>query len=244
MLYNVWRANSTSRRIRLTRGNDKQKLDRHDRFNWSAAQCCLNFPLKCGCWCFSGRPIELFHSILQNLSAGRMATMSIRRRLYGAWTQRQIFLGWWLIFSYFVGPWNRPYKARFHEPTKPVDGSTLVVRLEAKDEKFGLRHRWVSSTNQKCLVVPLYYGQRPVNDRPIDIDLFGRSERLVWATKWSSDRLTKNIRHVKYFAQKSRLPVDSSATLDAQKSVLVVGSQENIMVGPWNCNFWVSTIKL
>ena len=120
-------------------------------------------------------------------------------------------------------------KAPFHEATKPAYESTLVVRLEAKDEKFGLCHRCVSSTNQKCLVVPLYYGQRPVNDRPIEIDLFVWSERLVWTTKQSSERPTKNIRHVKYFAKKKRRPIDSSVTLDIQRSIFIVRSQKNIL---------------
>ena len=31
-----------------------------------------------------------------------------------------------------------PDKARFHEPTKHADESTLVGRLEANDQKFGL----------------------------------------------------------------------------------------------------------
>ena len=33
------------------------------------------------------------------------------------------------------------YKGRFHEPTKPADESTLVVRLEANDQKFGRNER-------------------------------------------------------------------------------------------------------
>ena len=53
-----------------------------------------------------------------------------------------------------------------------------------------------------------------VTDRPIEIDLFGQSERLVWTTKQSSDQPTNNIRHVKYFAQKSQRPIDVSVTLD------------------------------
>ena len=78
------------------------------------------------------------------------------------------------------------------------------------------------------LVFPLYCHQQPNSGRPIEIYIFGLSEQLVWTTKWSSGQPTNNIRHVKYFAKKSRRPVDSSATLDAQESNLVVGSQENI----------------
>ena len=77
-------------------------------------------------------------------------------------------------------------------------------------------------------IFPLYCGQQLVTDRPIEIDLFGRSQRLVWTTKQSSNRPTNNIRHVKYFAKKFRPPVDSSAALDTQESILLVGSEENI----------------
>ena len=38
----------------------------------------------------------------------------------------------------------------------------------------------------------------------------------------------KKKKNVNYFAQKSRRPVELSATLDAQESILVMGSQENI----------------
>ena len=169
-------------------------------------------------------------------------------------------------------------EAQFHEPTKHADESTLVGRLEANDQKFDLCHRLVWSVDLYPFIFLLNSGQRLDTDRPIEIDLFGRSERLVWATKqssdrptknirhvdqypfifllnsgqrldtdrpieidsfgrserlvWatkqSSDRPTKNIRHVKYFDQKPQRPVDLSATLDAQESILVVGSQENI----------------
>ena len=74
------------------------------------------------------------------------------------------------------------------------------------------------------LVFQLYCHQRPITEKTIEIVIFGRSQRLVWTTKQSSNRPTNNIRHVKYFAQKSRRPVDTSATLDAQESILVVGS--------------------
>ena len=37
--------------------------------------------------------------------------MSIGRPLYGAWTQRPIFLDRRLIFCYLVGPWNGALKA-------------------------------------------------------------------------------------------------------------------------------------
>ena len=66
------------------------------------------------------------------------------------------------------------------------------------------------------LVFPLYCHQRPITERPIEIIIFGRSEQLVWTTKQSSDRPTNNIRHVKYFAQKPRRPIDSSFTLDVR----------------------------
>ena len=36
-------------------------------------------------------------------------------------------------------------------------------------------------------IFPLYCGQRLVTDRPIEIDLFGQSQRLVWTTKQSSN---------------------------------------------------------
>ena len=83
-----------------------KKKDRRDRFNWSADQCRLVFPLTCDYWCFSDRPIEPFHSILWDLWAARTAPVSIGRPLYGAWTQRPIFLDRRLIFCYLVGPWN------------------------------------------------------------------------------------------------------------------------------------------
>ena len=77
-------------------------------------------------------------------------------------------------------------------------------------------------------IFPLYCGQQLVADRPIEVDLFGRSQRLVWMTKQSSNRPTNNVRHVKYFGKKSRRSVDSSAALDTQESILFVRSQENI----------------
>ena len=87
----------------------------------------------------------------------------------------------------------------------------------------------MSLANQYPFIFPLNCGQRLNTDRPIEIDLFGRSERLAWATKQSSDRPTNNIRHVKYFAQKPRRQIDSSVTLDVQGSIFIVGSQKNIM---------------
>ena len=76
----------------------------------------------------------------------------------------------------------RYFKARFHKPTKPVDESTLVGRLEANDQKFVLCDGLVSSADQYPLIFPLNCGQRLDTDRPIEIDLFGRSERLVRTT--------------------------------------------------------------
>ena len=105
-----------------------------------------------------------------------------------------------------------PLKGQFHEPTKHADESTLVSRLEANNQKFGLCHRLVSSAEQYPFIFPLNCGQRLDTDRPIEIDLFGRSDRLVWATKQSSHRPTNKIRHVKYFAQKPRRPIDLSVT--------------------------------
>ena len=105
-------------------------------------------------------------------------------------------------------------KGRFHELTKPADESTLVGRLEANDQRFGLCHRLVSLADQYPFIFPLNCGQRLDTDRPIEIDLFGLSERLVWTTKQSSHRLTKNIRYVKYFAQKPQRPIDLLVTLD------------------------------
>ena len=115
-------------------------------------------------------------------------------------------------------------KAWFHEPAKHANES----RLEANDQKCDLCHRLVWSANQYPFIFPLNFGQQLDTDRPIESDLFCRSERLVRATKQSSDRSTKHIRHVKYFGQKPQPRVDLSATLDAQESILVVGSQENI----------------
>ena len=109
-------------------------------------------------------------------------------------------------------------KARFHETTKPVDETTLIGRLEANDQKFDLCHRLVSLADQYTFIFPLKCGQQLDTDRPIEIDLFGRSERLVWATKQSSDRPTNNIRYVKYFAQKPRQPIDLLVSLDIQGS--------------------------
>ena len=120
-------------------------------------------------------------------------------------------------------------KAQFHKPTKHADESTFVGRLEANNQKFDLCHRLVWSADQYPFIFLLNCGQRLDTDGPIEIDLFGRSERLVWATKQSSDRPTKSIRHVKYFAQKLRRPIDSSVTLDVQGSIFIVGSPKNIL---------------
>ena len=68
------RVGSTRRRItpmRRKNGQRQKRIDRRDRFKLSADQCCLAFSLYCGPWCFGGRPIELFHSILEDLSAAR-----------------------------------------------------------------------------------------------------------------------------------------------------------------------------
>ena len=78
-------------------------------------------------------------------------------------------------------------------------------------------------------IFPLYCGQRPVHVRPIEIDVFGRSERLVCMTKQPSDRPTNNIKHVKYFVQKPRQPIDLSVTLDVQGSVFIVGRPKNML---------------
>ena len=74
----------------------------------------------------------------------------------------------------------------------------------------------MSLADQYPFIFPLNCGQRLDTDRPIEIDLIGRSEKLVWTTKQSSDRPTKNIGHVQYFAQKSRRAIDSSITLDVR----------------------------
>ena len=79
---------------------------------------------------------------------------------------------------------------------------------------LALAHSFHISTDQYPFIFPLNWGQRLDTDRPIEIDLFGRSERLVWTTEQSSDRPTNNIRHVKYFAQKTLQPIDLSVTLD------------------------------
>ena len=49
-------------------------------------------------------------------------------------------------------------------------------------------------------------------DRLVEIDIFGRSERFVWPTKYASNRPMKNIRHVKFFGQKPQRFVDWSTT--------------------------------
>ena len=120
-------------------------------------------------------------------------------------------------------------KGQFHKPTKHADESTLVGYLEANDQKFGLCHRLVLSADQYPFIFPLNCGQRLDTDRPTEIDLFGRSERLVWATKQSTHRPTNNIRHVKYIAQKLRWPIHSSVTLDGKGSIFIVGSSKNIL---------------
>ena len=120
-------------------------------------------------------------------------------------------------------------KGRFHETTKHADESTFGRPPRANVQKLGLCHRLVLSDDQYPFIFPLNCGQRPDIVRPIEIDLFGRLERLEWTTKQSSDRPTKKIRHVKYFAQKPRRPINSSVTLDVQGSILVVGSQKNIL---------------
>ena len=86
------------------------------------------------------------------------------------------------------------------------------------------------SDDQYSFIFPLNCGQQPDIVIPIEIDLFGRLERLEWMTKQSSDRPTNNIRHVKYFAQKPRRPINSSVTLDVQGSILVVWSPKNILL--------------
>ena len=83
----VPRANESRRwegKKRQTKGWWPKKVDRHDRFNWSADQWCLVFPLNCSLWWSGGRPTDLFHSILEDLSATRTVPMSTRCRLYGA----------------------------------------------------------------------------------------------------------------------------------------------------------------
>ena len=85
------------------------------------------------------------------------------------------------------------------------------------------------SDDQYPFIFPLNCGQQPGMVRPIEIDLFGWLERLEWTTKQSSDRPTNNVRHVKYFAQKPRRPISLSVTLYVQRSILVVGSQKNIL---------------
>ena len=123
-----------------------------------------------------------------------------------------------------------PYLRKRRTNDSVAKESTLVGRLKANDQKFGLCQRFVSSADQYPFIFTLYYGQRPVNDRPVEIDLFGRSKRLVLTTKQSSDRPSKNIRHVKYFAQKPQRPIDSLVTLDIQGSIFIFGSQKNILL--------------
>ena len=87
-----------------------KRIDQRDRLNWSADQCCLVFPLNCSHWWFSGWPIDHFYSVLDDLSAARTAPMSIRRRLYDAYTRQWIFLGRRTNFSNFVASWNGPFR--------------------------------------------------------------------------------------------------------------------------------------
>ena len=125
---------------------------------------------------------------------------------------------------------NPNIKARFHEPTKHAEESTLVGRLEANNQKFGLCQRLVSSADQYPFIFPLNCGQWLDTDRPV-----GRSNKLVWVTKQSSHRPINKIRHVKYFAQKSRRPIDSSFTLEVQGSIFIVGSPKNILAAHCTC---------
>ena len=83
------------------------KLDRRDRFNWSADQCCPVFPLNCGhCW-FSGHPIEPFYSILQ----------------------RQFFLGRRPNFSYLVTPRYGPFRGVVYHYGSATSAQWLLNRF-------------------------------------------------------------------------------------------------------------------
>ena len=102
----------------------------------------------------------------------------------------------------------RVYGPATSGPKGPVPRANQTRRLEhfgwhleANDQKFGLCQRLVSSADQYPFIFPLNCGQRLDTDRQIEINLFGRSEQLVWTSKQSSDRPTKIIRHVKYFGR-------------------------------------------
>ena len=68
------------------------------------------FPLKCGGGRVGGRSIEVFHIILHDLLATRMAPITIHRRLYGIQIQQRRCIGRRPILPYFIAPWNGPFR--------------------------------------------------------------------------------------------------------------------------------------
>ena len=91
-----------SRRITTTRGNDQNKKDQCDQYNWLTDQYSTVV-----CNFLVANQLKV-HTILHDLSAARTAPVSICRHIYGAETQQRLYEDQWPNFSYFVGLWNGP----------------------------------------------------------------------------------------------------------------------------------------
>ena len=116
----------------------------------------------------------------------------------------------------------RCIKGRFHKQTKPANESTLVASLKMKSLVFvtDVCHRPIKNVwSSHCTMV---------NDQSMTDQL-----KLTYLIKQSSDRPNNNIRHVKYFAQKPRRPIDLSVTLDVQGFIFIVRSPRNILSAHW-----------
>ena len=103
-----------SRRITLTRGKKWQTSQQ--KYSVGANQLVgrliqFIFALYCGGQHIHGRPIELFHSILQDLLAARTAPMSIHGRLYMAPRPAADFL---------LFPWAVEWALKTHSEYKNV----------------------------------------------------------------------------------------------------------------------------